>query len=200
MPPGENLADLPFIFIIGFNKTATTSLHAFFAGNGFPSVHWDRGRLARRMVENCLDDRPILDGYDREFRVFSDMQAQSSRIRIEANQFFRVLDRDYPGSFFIFNTRDLGKWLSSRSANFITPHGATNLELEMRRLNATDPQEALQLWVRERTEFEAEVRRYFRHNPKFLAIDISDPDLPHRISRLIGRTMDAAHWKRIGTN
>jgi hypothetical protein len=152
------------------------------------------------MVENCLDDRPILDGYDREFRVFSDMQAQSGRIRIEANQYFRVLDRDYPGAYFIFNNRDLSGWINSRSANFVTPHGATNLELEMRRLNTTDPQEAVQLWVRERNAFEAEVRRYFRGNPRFLEIDITDPDLPRRISRHIGRTMDPAHWKHIRTN
>jgi|RhiMetdeSRZDD1v2_1073273.scaffolds.fasta_scaffold751354_2 hypothetical protein len=200
MPPAEDPAELPFIFVIGFNKTATTSLHTFFSRNGFPSVHWDRGRLARRMVENCLDDRPILDGYDREFRVFSDMQAQSGRIRIEANQYFRVLDRDYPGAYFIFNNRDLSGWINSRSANFVTPHGATNLELEMRRLNTTDPQEAVQLWVRERNAFEAEVRRYFRGNPRFLEIDITDPDLPRRISRHIGRTMDPAHWKHIRTN
>ena len=200
MPPAEDPAELPFIFVIGFNKTATTSLHTFFSRNGFPSVHWDRGRLARRMVENCLDDRPILDGYDREFRVFSDMQAQSGRIRIEANQYFRVLDRDYPGAYFIFNNRDLSGWINSRSANFVTPHGATNLELEMRRLNSTDPQEAVQLWVRERNAFEAEVRRYFRGNPRFLEIDITDPDLPRRISRHIGRTMDPAHWKHIRTN
>ena len=200
MPPAEDPAELPFIFVIGFNKTATTSLHTFFSRNGFPSVHWDRGRLARRMVENCLDDRLILDGYDREFRVFSDMQAQSGRIRIEANQYFRVLDRDYPGAYFIFNNRDLSGWINSRSANFVTPHGATNLELEMRRLNTTDPQEAVQLWVRERNAFEAEVRRYFRGNPRFLEIDITDPDLPRRISRHIGRAMDPAHWKHIRTN
>lgn len=200
MPPAEDPAELPFVFVIGFNKTATTSLHTFFSRNGFPSVHWDRGRLARRMVENCLDDRPILDGYDREFRVFSDMQAQSGRIRIEANQYFRVLDRDYPGAYFIFNNRDLSGWINSRSANFVTPHGATNLELEMRRLNSTDPQEAVQLWVRERNAFEAEVRRYFRGNPRFLEIDITDPDLPRQISRHIDRTMDPAHWKHIRTN
>ena len=200
MPLAEDPAELPFIFVIGFNKTATTSLHTFFSKNGFPSVHWDRGRLARRMVENCLEDRPILDGYDREFRVFSDMQAQSGRIRIEANQYFRVLDRDYPGAYFIFNNRDPSGWINSRSANFVTPHGATNLELEMRRLNTTDPQEAVQLWVRERNAFEAEVRRYFRGNPRFLEIDITDPDLPRRISRHIGRTMDPAHWKHIRTN
>ncbi|MGH6891224.1 MAG: hypothetical protein ACREEP_03085 [Dongiaceae bacterium] len=200
MPPAEEPAHFPFIFIVGFNKTATTSLHTFFSRNGFPSIHWDRGKLARRMVLNCLDDRPILDGYDREFRVFSDMQAQSSRIRIEANQYFRILDRDYPGSYFIYNTRDLGNWISSRSANFVTPHGATNLELEMQRLNTTDPQEAVQLWASQRNAFQAEVRRYFRNNPQFLEIDITDPDLPHRISRLIGRTMDAAHWRQIRTN
>jgi hypothetical protein len=152
------------------------------------------------MVQNCLDERPILDGYDQRFRVFSDMQAQSSRIRIEANQYFRVLDRDYPGAYFIFNIRKLDDWLASRSANFITPHGATNLELEMRRLNTTDPEKAVRLWARERTAFEDEVRRYFRGNQRFLEIDITDPDLPMRVSRLIGRPMDPAHWKRIRTN
>ena len=174
----EALANLPFIFVIGFNKTATRSLHSFFTRNGFPSVHWDRGKLARRMVENCLNDRPVLDGYDDRFRVFSDMQAQSGRIRIEANQLFRVLDRDYPGAYFIFNNRDLDAWIRSRSANFVTPHGATNLELEMRRLNTTDPNEAVLLWTRERQAFEEDVRRYFRSHPRFLEVDITDPELP----------------------
>jgi hypothetical protein len=200
MPSAEELAKLPFVFIIGFNKTATTSLHKFFARNGFPSVHWDRGKLAQRMVQNCLDDRPILEGYDQRFRVFSDMQAQSSRIRIEANQYFRVLDRDCPGAYFIFNTRDPDRWIDSRSANFVTPHGATNLELEMRRLNTNDPQEAVRPWSRERDAFEAEVRRYFQHHPRFLEIDITDPDLPQRIARLIGRDLDPVHWKHIRTN
>jgi len=200
LPPAEEFADLPFIFVIGFNKTATTSLHVFFSRNGFPSVHWDHGKLARRMVLNCLEDRRILDGYDQRFRVFSDMQAQTNRIRIEANQYFRILDRDYPGSYFIYNTRDLGKWISSRSADYVTPHGATNLELEMQRLNTTDPRQAVQLWASERNAFQAEVRRYFRSNPRFLEIDIADADVPHRISRLIGRALDVAHWKRIRTN
>lgn len=200
MPLSRELADLPFVFIIGFNKTATTSLHVFFERNGFPSVHWDRGKLARRMIKNCLKERPILDGYDQEYRVFSDMQAQSSRIRIEANQYFRVLDRDYPGAYFIFNNRRLDHWLASRSANYITPHGATNLELEMRRLNTDDPEEAVQLWARERIAFEGEVRRYFRSNQRFMEIDITDPDLPHRVSHLINRPMDPAHWKQIRTN
>ena len=196
----ESLAGLPFIFIIGFNKTATKSLHAFFAGNGFPSVHWDKGKLARRMVEDCLDDRPILDGYDARFRVFSDMQAQSSRIRIEANQFFRILDRDYPGAYFIFNNRNLDDWIRSRSANFVTPHGATNLELEMRRLNTTDPNEAVLVWTRERRTFEEDVRHYFRNHPRFLEIDIIDPELPQRIARFIDRSLDAGQWRHIRTN
>lgn len=198
-PSAEELASVPFVFIIGFNKTATTSLHTFFARNGFPSVHWDRGRLARRMVQNCLDDRPILDGYDQKFRVFSDMQAQSGRIRIEANQYFRVLDRDYPGSYFILNTRSW--WVDQQPLRQLRDParrdqpGAGDAPAEHCRPAGGGA--ALDTGAER-------VRgggwQYFRHNPRFLEVDIADPDLPERIARLIGRRMEAAHWKHIRTN
>ena len=42
--------NLPYIFIIGFNKTATRSLDYFFKRNGFPGIHWDYGNLALTML------------------------------------------------------------------------------------------------------------------------------------------------------
>ena len=35
------------IFIIGFNKTATRTLHYFFKGNGLNAIHWDDGNLVK---------------------------------------------------------------------------------------------------------------------------------------------------------
>lgn len=192
---------LPFVFVIGFNKTGTTSLHEFFERNGFPAIHWDHGRLARRMMLNCLDDRLILDGYDRRFRVFSDMVAQTRSLRLEANAFFRILDRDYPGSFFLHNTRRLEDWIRSRSAKTFGRYGGcTNLELEMQILNTSDPRQAIDSWTREREEHAASVRRYFAGRANFLEIDIADPQLPVKLSQWLGMTLDPRHWRRIETN
>lgn len=192
---------MPFVFMIGFNKTGTTSLHEFFCRNGFPSIHWDRGRLARRMVMNCLNDRRILDGYDQRYRVFSDMVAQTRSLRLEANAFFRVLDRDYPGSFFLHNTRPVADWIRSRSAKTFGRYGGcTNLELEMHVLNTSDPQRAIDTWTRERDDHARSVRDYFAGRSKFLDIDITDPEVPARLAEWLGMKLDPRHWQRIVTN
>ncbi len=196
---GIPVKDKPYLFIIGFNKTATTSLHLFFERNGFPAIHWDNNRLATAMMENCLHDRPILHGYE-QFRVFSDMIALTSRIRLEANGLFRILDADYPGSYFIYNTRDMDGWLESRRNKYSGRYRCTNVELEMKLLNTRDPQKVFDRWKQERLAFEREVRDYFAGNPRFLEIDIKDPELPGKLSAFIGVPLDPVHWRQHKTN
>lgn len=199
-PAPSGLTDLPYVFVIGFNKTATTTLHHFFQANGFPSVHWDDNKLAATMLENCLHDRRVLTGYDHRYRVFSDMISQTWRLRFEANSLFRILDTDYPGSFFIYNNRPLEDWLSSRWKKPCARYNTTNVELEMRILNTTDRLAVLRRWKREREDFEREVREYFAGRDNFLEFDIRDTDAPHKISRLLGRPLDASHWSHQRTN
>lgn len=193
-------AGMPYVFIIGFNKTATTTLHRFFHKNGYPSVHWDNNRLAATMIENCLHDRRILTGYDKRYRVFSDMIAHTLRIRFEANSLFRILDTDYPGAYFIHNTRNMEEWLASRWNKPCGKYKCTNVELEQRILNTTDPQEVVDTWKKERLDFEREVRAYFAGNRRFLEFDIKDPDAPHKIGDLLGVTFDYSHWGHHTTN
>jgi hypothetical protein len=189
------LNELPFIFIIGFNKSATTSLHMFFQNNGFPSIHWDHGKLARTMLLNCCDDRPILSGYDQKYRVFSDMTFRTHRLRFEGNSLFRILDSDYPGSFFIYNYRNVQDWLRSRESHRGTIDGETLMQLEMRLLKATNPQKVLDRWRKSRSQFEKELRDYFSNYPKFIEIDIADSDLPTKLSRFLGMPLDRSHWQ-----
>ncbi len=193
-------AGLPYVFIIGFNKTATTTLHHFFHKNGFPSVHWDNNRLAATMIDNCLNDRRILTGYDRRFRVFSDMTAQTLRMRFEANSLFRILDTDYPGSYFIYNNRSMEGWLASRWKKPCGKYSCTYVELEQRILNTTDPQKVVDTWKKEKLDFEREAREYFRGNSRFLEFDITDPMAPHKIGDLLGITFDPSHWGHHMTN
>ena len=99
------------IFQIGFNRCGTNSLAHFFHRNGYPAVHWDRGKLAASMLQNDLLGRPLLTGYD-GYVFFSDMErAHSNYAHVE---YYQKLDAEYPGSRFILNTRDRERWLDSR--------------------------------------------------------------------------------------
>ena len=76
------------IFVIGFNKTATTTFHKLFLANKLKSEHktvWHPEKF------DCFSDNGNLNN-------------------------FKELDRKYPGATFILNVRSLDKWLISRIA------------------------------------------------------------------------------------
>jgi hypothetical protein len=200
LEPESPRTDLPYVFVIGFNKTATTTIHRFFEHNGFPSIHWDGGKLARTMLDNCLSDHRILTGYDENYRVFSDMVIQTLRIRFEANSLFRILDTDYPESYFIYNHRNVDAWIASRWKKNVGRYRCTNVDLEMRHLNTREPCDVVEKWREERADFEREVRAYFTGNPRFMEIDIADADAPRQISALLGMDLDISGWGHYKTN
>ena len=76
------------LFVIGFNKTGTCSLHNLFLKNKIISIH---------TTEHVL---PIIDKY----MAFTDGNHYN----------FRTYYEIYPQSLFILNTRPLKKWLVSR--------------------------------------------------------------------------------------
>jgi hypothetical protein len=76
------------IFVIGFNKTATTTFHKLFLANNLRSEH--------RTV-----------WHPDKFRCFSDNGNLNN---------FKELDKKYPGATFILNVRSLDTWLISRIA------------------------------------------------------------------------------------
>lgn len=184
--------DLPFVFCIGFNKCGTTSLFNFFRANGFPGVHNAGGRLAFQMLTNCLQQRPIFAGLDQKYRCFSDMELVNDRIAIEGNWYFRLMDRDYPNSFFIYNTRSMDRWLASRS-KWIGPSGSY-LERYKKMLNTKRDDVVVEYWRSSRLRFEAEMHDYFSGRKNLLVLDIEEPRCPERISEFLGMDLDSAHW------
>lgn len=124
----------PRIFQIGFNRCATKSLSTFFRRNGYRAVHWARGKLAEGIELARLEGRPLLHYVDR-WTVYTDMERVAHRrvfrgrllrrlLRLKgtdalerpiyAFRYFRTLDRQYPGSRFILNLRDVDRWVESR--------------------------------------------------------------------------------------
>jgi len=192
----RNLDELPYVFIVGFNKTATTSLHKLFEASGFPSVHWDGGRLAFAMLANASSDRLVFTGYDDRFRVFSDLMFRTPRFRFEGNSLFRTMDADYPGARFVYNFRNLEDWLESRAAHAGTLNGETLLAFEMRMMRTTDRAEVFQKWTNDRLALERDLRAHFAGRDGLLELDVADDDVPGKLSRFIGIDLDGAHWRR----
>jgi len=80
------------IFVIGFNKTATTSIHNFFSKNGLSALH--------------AGDSPWKI---EKFQCFSDNGNKRD---------WKKLSETYPNSIFILNTRRMDKWIISRSKHY----------------------------------------------------------------------------------
>ena len=112
------------IFIIGFNKTATRSLHYFFKGNGLPSVHWDNSHLVKCFERNiALGKKLLTDGVVHNTKVnskgrYEDMVVFSDMTKRvppkDPAHYYKRLDLDYPNSKFILNIRDTESWIKSR--------------------------------------------------------------------------------------
>jgi len=190
----KNHVRLPFIFVIGFNKTATRAFHHFFSQNGFPSVHWDEGKLAQKMAENVHSGRRVFDGYDQEFRVFSDLFSRDAGQIIEGNSFYREMNSDYPGAFFVLNNRNTEAWIQSRERH----RSGALLAQQLAILQSDNPEDARDLWRSQKNVFEREVRKYFDGNARFLELDIDRDNVPLLLEQLIGFRLDPAHWMVIG--
>ena len=110
----------PKIFQIGFNKCGTVSLWVLFkyyCKPSIPCIHWDDGKLALKIENNLHQDKPLLSGYD-YYTFYSDMESvfyeNSYPTIIEAYKYYQILDKQYPHSKFILNTRNVDNWILSR--------------------------------------------------------------------------------------
>lgn len=186
----------PFVFVIGFNKCATRAIHLFFHLNEFPAIHWNSGRLAAHMVLNSISGRKIFEGYDRSFKVFSDLYFINDRIVIEGNQYFRAMDRDYPGSFFIYNTRSMDKWVESRLKHAHV--GGTMID-RFKKLYGTDDTDVIvRHWIDSRTRLEAELDQYFGASERLLTLNVESEDPAGQIARFLRMDLDLNAWVKIG--
>ncbi len=192
----ETIATLPYVFIIGFNKCATRSLSSFFKANGFPAIHWDNGNLALAMMKNAAEQRPVLQPYDADFRVFSDLTFLNSCLSVEGNAFFPTLDRDYPGAFFIYNTRSMEGWIKSRLAH--RNQAGESLADRYSRATGLAVAEVPAAWAAERRAFERRLFGYFVNSPRLLVLDVEAPEPAARVASFLGREMNLDAWPWIG--
>jgi hypothetical protein len=192
---GVRYRELPYVFFIGFNRTATRSIHRLFVLQGIPSVHWHKNRIVLRMLRNITRGRKILSGYDSQYLVFSDVILATEKILIEGNSFFRELYRDYPGSLFVLNTRPTQKWIKSR----VRQKGGDFLRRQLLLLSTQDSEVAVKLWENQKNRHEEDVRSFFSNKPEqFLEIDIEAADFVEKLSSKLPYKLNAENWQVVG--
>jgi Sulfotransferase domain len=178
--PGQTM-QLPMkIFQIGFNKCGTTTIHHYLRANGVRSVHWDKGKLARRMFANLANGHRLLDGYT-EYDAFTDMEyLDGFGTYLEGYKLFPYLAAQYPDAVFILNTRDREAWIRSR---LVQKRGYAARQRV--HFNVASNQELAEVW---RTEWQRHHRRvtefFAGHTYRFLVCNI-ETDLPHLLNQKV---------------
>ena len=170
----------PCFFQIGFRRCGTTALAAFFNRCAIPCVHHDGGRLARRMRDNLAAGRAPLDGYDRRYAAFTNIDFQTPTDHFDGFRQFDALLGAYGGRC-ILNTRPVEHWLGSVMRNAERPRIRAAYRA---RFGTDDLREVAGHW---RAAWEEHHRRVLAEVPaqSLLVFDIeSDP--PERLCDFIG--------------
>jgi hypothetical protein len=189
------------IFQIGFNRCGTTSIFQFFEShclNRPKCVHWEQGNLALTMLLNMKEGRPLLEGQYEDFDVYTDMQAlvqdrEGNKDMFLAHMEFEILDRQYPGSRFILNTRNVDDWIRSRTRHY-RQLGLTEI---MERIYGKDFEGT---WRRQWKEHHENVTKYFEGRNDLLVYDI-DKDKAAKIADFLPElTFDDRQFPKINWN
>lgn len=137
------------IFVIGFNKCATTTIHHLFKKNNLKSYH--QGTKYKEVKWKTLID---------DYKCFSDIKFTPKLVK--------ELHQTYPNALFILNTRNINKWIISRFE-----HG----QRAFKKGRASDyyppSLELIQKWKCEREKFYQWVMKYFKKCPdRLFVVDI----------------------------
>lgn len=170
------------VFQIGFSKCGTTTLAEFFNKNGIPAIHHDFGHLATSIFHNASNSLPLISPQYLHYTVFTDMERMYEYPPLNVPVgLFKELDRQYPGSKFIFNIRNKDAWLQSRAKHHIgSQRGPTLLALNAHMLNLSEEQ-VLALWSAEWDAHFNEVLEHFKNRPQDLLIFDIEQDNPEKL-------------------
>ena len=173
------------IFVIGHNKCGTRSINKLLKKNGYSSIHYDKGRLAKRIQANFIFSRPLLDGVD-QYCGYTDMELCGE---FYAYRLFPLLDLQYPGSCFIYNTRDVNRWVDSRLNHRNGKYARTYLYRMQRTFE--DPSLTIddlrQHWVEAWQRHDADLRTYFAGRNNFFEFDITVSNEQAALCRFLRR-------------
>ncbi|WP_135817349.1 glycosyl transferase family 90 [Paracoccus liaowanqingii] len=161
----------PKFFQIGFNKCGTTFIARLFDMNGIPAAHWLEGALAEDIAYAKLAGRKPLARWADKVTAFTDMESVRflNMPVIEAFKDYALLDRHYPGSVFLLNTRRVEDWIVSR---YLHRGGAYARSYAAARGVALG--DLADIWAEEWDAHLKGVRAHFKGRREFIEIDIDE--------------------------
>ena len=172
-------ADLPKVFVIGHHKIATRSIHRLFRIDRYRAMHCKGGRIAETMLKNLRISQPLLTGIDTA-NIYSDMEyVHKNGEFFYGHRLFPILDLQYPGSLFIFNTRNLESWIKSQLAHKSKKYGSYVRRIS-KGLSALNPdrqittEDVIEMWRKTWHQHEEEVNKYFSDKSNLLRVNIED--------------------------
>lgn len=148
-------------FQIGFNKCGTTSLHDMFKAAGLKSAHWGGGHYASCIDFNVANKRALLDGINAPDCYTDIINYWNDSYPLI--KYFKILDKQYPSSIFIMNTRDIDKWVVSRK-NF---SGSILCTTAMHHFKVNSVEHVEQIWKAQYESHVQNVREYFQESDRF---------------------------------
>jgi len=167
-------SEIPGVFVIGFNKCGTASIHFFFLLNNIKSLHWYRGFLGKEINKN-INNKNLLGNLS-NFYVYSDCE--------ELRKNFKLFEKRYPNAKFILNIRDVKMWLLSRLNHKNGKYLEYWNKINNKHMNF---KQIVKYWHREWFEHINNVKKYFSDKKnKLLIIDIEKDDFQENIINFIG--------------
>ena len=182
------------VFQIGMQRCGTTALALFLNRCGIPCVHYDEGRLAKRIRVNlAAGDRPLA-GYDERYLAFANMNWNAADDYCDAFKEYAAFRRAYGGRY-ILNTRPMEHWVRSVIA-YKAQRGQREADAHwMLRFGTADPDRVA---AGLRAEREEHHRRVLAEIPadELLVFDI-EADPPERLCDFLGLERGCARfWTR----
>ena len=164
------------IFFIGFNKTGTTTYHTLLSDK-FRSIsnpYWTE--LTRRKWNARIAE------YFSRWDCYSDGELCD----------FKKLDKIFPNSKFILNTRNLRNWVYSRIywVNRDSDQYIGKFDLEYR--TSPSKQKIIRQWIERRKSYHRNVHEYFGKNntEKIMVIDIENDNIVDKLSKFLNVTLN----------
>jgi len=188
------------IFVIGTNKTGTTSLHGYFQACGFlVSPQWDFEQLADEFHKgNHARVFELIDLYE----TFQDTPFSLANV-----DFLNELTERYPQAKFILSVRESSDvwyqslmrfhskaffdgrtdvtWDDVKRVNYVAPG---RMYQSIKRIvgdESTSPYDE-STWKSFYEGHNQKMRTYFAQSPNFLEVDLSDPSAQRRLSAFLG--------------
>lgn len=192
------------IFIIGFNRCGTRTLHYFFKENGLPSIHWDNDNLVKTIERNLnAGTKPLAHGCTVNHKVNSDCYYEKAQVfsdityhplNKDAKDYYKVLDRYYPNSKFILNIRNVDDWIASRKK-----HSNGKIVEQLCQFHSCSPIELENLWRNMWRETLDEIKKYFSDRPEDLLIFDINSDKVESITEFFKEQLilDPKHYKYV---